>query len=398
MRIAVIEPAPFGGLLHYATQLADALAERGDEVDLLVPEANELSGTPGAARRLEVLPAGQTAARAGAGRLAVMARRARTALWWLATWRRMIGTVRSGRYDAVIFNGSFDLWLNMLGGLALTRLASGATTAHVCHNARPFNRWSGEELYLSSSRTLKLLGVVYGSFDVIFVHGRRSRDEFEEGWPQLRATIIPHGDEGIFAAEPPAPSEEPRVLFFGDWRKVKGLDVLTDAFDLLLERMPEARLTIAGTPAPEEDGNERVLRWASERPEQVETIARYVPIPEVRAVFARSRVVALPYLVGFQSGVLHLAMTMSRAVVASDVGDLGSVVVAGETGLIVRPGDAVGLADGLRELLADPEKAAQFGAAGHARARAVTSWSTVAERVEDELTSARRPADHAVSA
>jgi hypothetical protein len=27
MRIALIEPTPFRGLLHYATQLADALAE-----------------------------------------------------------------------------------------------------------------------------------------------------------------------------------------------------------------------------------------------------------------------------------------------------------------------------------------------------------------------------------
>ena len=51
MRIAVVEPTSQGGLLHYAFQLADALAERGHAVDLLVPAGNELAQHPGAARR-----------------------------------------------------------------------------------------------------------------------------------------------------------------------------------------------------------------------------------------------------------------------------------------------------------------------------------------------------------
>ena len=43
-------------------------------------------------------------------------------------------------------------------------------------------------------------------------------------------------------------------------------------------------------------------------------------------MFARARVVATPYVVGYQSGVIHLAMTMGRAVVTSDVGDLPDAV------------------------------------------------------------------------
>lgn len=56
MRIAIIEPLPFGGLLHYAVQLADALAERGNAVDLLVARDHELAALTGPARRLAVLP------------------------------------------------------------------------------------------------------------------------------------------------------------------------------------------------------------------------------------------------------------------------------------------------------------------------------------------------------
>jgi hypothetical protein len=35
MRIAVLEPAGHGGLLHYSAQLADALAARGHAVDVI---------------------------------------------------------------------------------------------------------------------------------------------------------------------------------------------------------------------------------------------------------------------------------------------------------------------------------------------------------------------------
>jgi len=71
MRIAVVESAAHGGLLHYAAQLANALADRGHDVELITARGNELLGyrsswlrRPGAAPRRP--PAcGMSPARAG---------------------------------------------------------------------------------------------------------------------------------------------------------------------------------------------------------------------------------------------------------------------------------------------------------------------------------------------
>jgi len=384
VRIAVIEIAPFGGLLHYAVQLGDALAERGDDVDLVIPAENELSGRDGAARRLAVLPPWLTQPRGDEGRLAILRRRAGALLWRLATWRQIIRTVRRGRYDAVILNGSIDLSLTAVAALALIRLARGARVTHVCHNVRPFNRWAGSELFATSRSLVALLRRVYPRFALVFVHGPRSRAEFEQLWPGARLVEIPHGDESVFADAAPPPAGEPRVLFFGDWRRVKGLPVLMQAFDLLLARRPDARLTIAGSPSPEEGGDKAVLAWADGR-DAVEVIARYVPLEDVPGLFGRARVVATPYLVGFQSGVVHLAMTMGRAVVATDVGDLPEAVEDGVTGVIVPPGDPQALAAALDELLGDPGRACALGDAGRARMLGASSWSAVAERVDKAL-------------
>jgi glycosyltransferase involved in cell wall biosynthesis len=263
------------------------------------------------------------------------------------------------------------------------------TIGDVCHNVRPFNTQGGD-IYAAVGWTHRLLASVYSRLDVVFVHGENSREEFEQAWPPANLAVIPHGDERIFADEPPPPSDEERVLFFGDLRKNKGLFVLKEAFDLLAARRPDARLTIAGTPAHADLDIDPILQWAAEKDGHVEVIDRYVPLDDVPAIFGRARVVATPYLAGWQSGVIHLAMTMGRAVVTSDVGDLASAVGDGDAGLIVPPNDPEALAGALERVLADRELAERLGAEGRRRATTGSSWDTVAEKVEAALRSLPR--------
>ena len=97
--------------------------------------------------------------------------------------------------------------------------------------------------------------------------------------------------------------------------------------------------------------------------------------------------VVTPYVAGYQSGIVHLAMTMARPVVASDIGDISSAVIDGETGLLVPPSDPPALAAALEQVLADPERARQMGSNGHARVMSESAWETVAESVEANLES-----------
>ena len=71
------------------------------------------------------------------------------------------------------------------------------------------------------------------------------------------------------------------------------------------------------------------------------------------------------------------AMAHGRPVVASGVGGFLDLVVDGETGLLVPPGDAGALRAALERLLGDADLRRRMGAAARKRIRARFAWEAV---------------------
>jgi glycosyltransferase involved in cell wall biosynthesis len=95
---------------------------------------------------------------------------------------------------------------------------------------------------------------------------------------------------------------------------------------------------------------------------------------DVPACLAAADIVALPSLhEGLGVAALE-AMAASKPVVASRVGGLGEVVIDGETGLLVPPGEPEALAAALERLAADPGLRARLAAAG--RTRVLTHYTS----------------------
>ena len=65
---------------------------------------------------------------------------------------------------------------------------------------------------------------------------------------------------------------------------------------------------------------------------------------------------------------------------ASRVGGIPEVVVDGETGVLVPPGEPGALAAAVSALCGDRERAARFGAAGRRRVETEFSWERITER------------------
>src|SRR5690606_20252897 len=112
-----------------------------------------------------------------------------------------------------------------------------------------------------------------------------------------------------------------RVLFFGRIHRYKGLDYLIQAEPLITQKVPDARIVIAGT--GEDFGR---YEEAIAGRDAFEVHNYRIPYEEGARPFQQASVVALPYVEASQSGVIPPASGFRRPVVVTDVGSLPEVV------------------------------------------------------------------------
>ena len=147
-----------------------------------------------------------------------------------------------------------------------------------------------------------------------------------------------------------APSLYCDFLIFGRIQKYKGIDLLLEAFVLVLHEFPDATLTVAGSGDFWFDVNDYGI------PERnLRIINRFIPGGELAQLLAGSRVVVCPYRDATQSGVVMSAYAFHRPVIVTNVGALSKVVEEGKTGFVVEPNNAAALAEAMKRTLGGDE-------------------------------------------
>jgi glycosyltransferase involved in cell wall biosynthesis len=163
---------------------------------------------------------------------------------------------------------------------------------------------------------------------------------------------------------PPHPplSCPPSVAFAGHLYWGKGADVLVHAFAKVLNKIPDARLVVAGD-GPERS-NLKALVAAYGLNHRVD-MTGYLPRSEMERRFNTAWVQVVPgRLIETFGNVAAEAMMRGTAVVASNIGGPAEFIQNGRTGLLVPPGDENALAEALICLLGNKNKAEEMGNAG----------------------------------
>src|SRR5262245_37622419 len=168
-----------------------------------------------------------------------------------------------------------------------------------------------------------------------------------------------------------------RVGCVANLRPVKNIDGLMHAAKVALEKFPQLVFEVAG------DGEER---------EELERLHaelglgdRFVlhgSVSDVPGFLRRMDVAILPSHSEGMSNALLEYMAAGRAVIETDVGANSRLLDAGKCGLSPPPGDRDAIVNALGELLANPMRAAGFGAAARRRVEADFSRDAMRKRFE----------------
>ena len=182
-----------------------------------------------------------------------------------------------------------------------------------------------------------------------------ARKVIEFGTDPRRVTYVPNFIDVAPCAPPP--TGERYFLFAGRLEKVKGVTTLLRAMSAE-SAAGGVQLLIAG------DGEERPALEARARQEGAANVRFLGQLPphELAPLLAGAMFVAVPseWHENAPLSVLEAA-AHAKAVIASDLGGLPELVRHGETGLIVRAGDAAALRAAIQELAADSARTAVMG-------------------------------------
>jgi glycosyltransferase involved in cell wall biosynthesis len=175
-----------------------------------------------------------------------------------------------------------------------------------------------------------------------------------------------------FREELGIPPDRPTIGLVGRLDRVKGQREFLLAAEIVAQAHPGAVFLLVGVVPP-------ASRWApfADYFQEVEALARR-PALRGRVLVAGWRedlprimgsldILVQPSLRETFGRVLIEAMAARRPVVATGVGGMPEIVVDGETGLLVSPGDTSALAAAILSLLQDPPRRRAMGEAGRRR-------------------------------
>jgi len=289
-------------------------------------------------------------------------------------WRRLIRGFRDGKFDVVHTHTSKAGFLGRMAAAEAgvpTIIHTPHGTIHTRNNqveglpGNPVGMWALREAEKMAGRhtawltalseherdTCVALGLSKSDNTVVIPNGINVA-EFADAARKKRSARKALGLE----------SEDIAILFLGRLAPEKGAATLIEAFAEVAEKVPNARLLVAG------DGPER--KRAAEAAEKLGgKVSLLGKIDNPATIHAAADIFAMPsFYEGFGLSAVE-AMAAGTPVVASSVGGLPELLRHGKCGVLVRPGRPDKLAAALTALALDPRERKKFAAEGRKRSK-----------------------------
>lgn len=271
---------------------------------------------------------------------------------------RMLATSRVLRRAGVDIVHNYLLRANLVGSVSarLARVPIVLCSKRGCHERRGFELVSAKIGNALADRVMVNADAVRE-----FVHDN-------EGCAREKMFVIPSGvDTDRFKPLPPAdfkagiglPADRVVVGVVTRMRVRKGVEEFIRAIAQVRRSSPKVHGVIVGEVSLDDSMQQLVRELDVE--DGLTLLGRRNDMPEVLSAF--DIFVLSSHDEGMSNAILE-AMSMEKAVVATDVGGTGEVVRHGHTGLLVPPKDPQALAAAIADVLSQPARAIEMGRLG----------------------------------
>ncbi len=174
-------------------------------------------------------------------------------------------------------------------------------------------------------------------------------------------------------------ANEKIVLFVGRIEPRKGLSTLIKAFELVVKKIPEAKLVIVGdTPL------KRVYEYRTRKLTDRVVFLGKVPAKMIPSVYRSADVFVAPASGKESFGIVLIeAMASKIPVIASDIEGYREVVIDGHNGLLFPVNDYQHLAETIERVLKDRDLASKLEENGRNYVEGKFSWDVITDQIEN---------------
>jgi D-inositol-3-phosphate glycosyltransferase len=256
--------------------------------------------------------------------------------------------------------------------------------AHTVHDVTPLNENKLDHFFSL---------MVYKAADLLFVHSNSNKKALTQQAKlnEDKIKVVPHGDFDNYVPDRILTKPEARkffnltqeqnvILFFGAIKEYKGLDILLNSLSSASKKINNLSLIIAGSPDPVELKFE-YRNIISKLPKEINIIFHdeFIPNVEIERYFIASDVVLLPYRRISHSGVLHLAYSFGRPVIATNVGDFEETIEEGKSGFVLSSNSPESLSEKIIQAFSNRLKLDEMGKYARHLSETKYSWKSSAE-------------------
>jgi len=257
------------------------------------------------------------------------------------SWIKFVLAIRSFDPEFIVFTWSHAVHAPVY--LFMQFLMRNRDVRFICHNVLPHEHFLGVKILtrLCFMQTHRL--IVHGLSEETKMHDLLGRDG------NVTRLFLPL--HNFFGERIPKTTSGRTMLFFGTIRKYKGLDVLLKAMPLVLQKIPDAKLIIAGEMFYLEDieKDDELINPLSlikklAISNSVEMDIRYIPNEDIPHLMSRADVCIFPFRSVSQSGAITVAFSYGVPVISTRIGGIPDVVLEGVSGILVKPDEPEELA------------------------------------------------------
>ena len=176
------------------------------------------------------------------------------------------------------------------------------------------------------------------------------KDEFQKIYGLTKSyCIMSHGNYLHYFEKLPirnkTKNRKVKLLFFGQLKKVKGINILLDAFKIVNTKSLDFELTIVGRPwkISKKDIIEKFKSYSFD--ENFKYNLNFVSDDEVKQYYFESDLVILPYTRVYNSAVMLLSFSYGRAIISSDLPPFLERLENNVNGFHFKNGDSKNLAE-----------------------------------------------------